>query len=228
MPPRSRPSRRPLSRDRVLAAAVKLADEGGIESLTMRKLAATLGIEAMSLYNHVEGKGDLVDSIVDLVFGEVELADEEGEWRAAVRRWAVSAHDVLLRHPWACGVAMAPPETRTLRDARIRYMDWLLRRLDEAGFSPTLSYHACHVLDSYVLGFTYWQLGHIAGAAAAAQGGDMAEAAAAFVPRLRAAGYPYLAEHAEQHLSPPSGEGSFEFGLDLILDGLERGRLGAE
>jgi AcrR family transcriptional regulator len=212
----------------VLDAAVKLADEGGIESLTMRKLAGTLGVEAMSLYNHVDGKGDLVDSIVDVVFGEIELTDDEGEWRTAVRGFAVSAHEVLLRHPWACGLAMSPPETRTLRDARIRYMDWLLGRLDKAGFSPVLSYHACHVLDSYVLGFTYWQLGHIAGAAVVAQGGDLGEAAAAFVPRLRAAGYPYLADHAEQHLSPPSGEGSFEFGLDLILDGLEQGRRGAE
>jgi AcrR family transcriptional regulator len=226
MPPRSSRSRRPLNRERVLAAAVQLADEAGIESLTMRRLAGTLGVEAMSLYNHVDGKGDLVDSIGDLVFAEIELPDEEADWRAAVRRFAVSAHEVLLRHPWACSLAMGPSETRTLRGARIRYMDWLLRRLDEAGFSPELTYHSCHVLDSYMLGFTYWQLGHVAGAKALAEGGDLADLAAALVPRLRAAGYPYVADHAEQHLSPPTvnGEGSFEFGLDVILEGLERAR----
>jgi hypothetical protein len=178
----------------------------------------------MSLYNHVDAKGDLVDSIVDLVFGEIELPGEEVGWRQAVRTCAISAHEVLLRHPWACGRAMGPPETTapSFSGARIRYMDWLLGRLGEAGFSADLTYHGYHVLDSYVLGFTYWQLGHMAAAGAIAGGGDLAALAATFVPQLRAAGYPHLAEHAEQHLAPPSGKGSFEFGLDLILDGLER------
>ena len=223
----SRRSRRPLNRERVLEAAVRLADEGGIESLTMRKLAGTLGIEAMSLYNHVEGKGDLVHSIVDLVFGEIELPDQETGWRPAVRKCAVSAHDAFLRHPRACSLALGPSETRNMRGGRIRFMDWLLGRLHEAGFPPELAYHAYHVLDSYVLGFTYWQLGHMAAASVMAEDGDLAGVVAAFVPQLRAAGYPYLADHAEQHLSPPEGKGSFEFGLDLLLDGLELA-LGAE
>src|SRR5690349_9020444 len=115
MPSRSRRSRRPLNRERVLEAAVQLADESGIGSLTMRKLAAALGVEAMSLYNHIDGKGDLVDSIVDLVFGEIELPDAEADWRTAVRRCAVSVHEVLLRHSWACSLAIAPSETPAMR-----------------------------------------------------------------------------------------------------------------
>src|SRR5919204_2711009 len=99
--------RTPLTRDRVLHAAIELADEGGIESLTMRKLARALGVEAMSLYNHVANKGDLVDGIVDLVVGEIELP-ESGEWDAAIRRCAISAHETFMRHPWACSLAMVP------------------------------------------------------------------------------------------------------------------------
>src|SRR3954451_9572626 len=96
----------PLTRHRVLEAAIRLADEGGIESLTMRRLARELGVEAMSLYNHVANKGDLVDAIVDLVFGEIELPSTP-EWDVAIREYAVSAHEVLLRHPWACSLVMS-------------------------------------------------------------------------------------------------------------------------
>src|SRR5919204_2211828 len=119
--------RTPLTRDRVLHAAIELADEGGIESLTMRKLARALGVEAMSLYNHVANKGDLVDGIVDLVVDEIELPTED-DWDVAIRAYAISAHTALLRHPWACSLAMTPTSTRTARAARLRYMEWLLRR----------------------------------------------------------------------------------------------------
>jgi AcrR family transcriptional regulator len=209
----------------VLQAAIRLADEGGIESLTMRKLARELGVEAMSLYNHVANKGDLVDAIVDLVVDEIELPSTADEWDVAIREYAISANDVLLRHPWACTLVMGPTATRTLRAPRLRYMEWLLRRLREAGFSPELTYHAYHALDSHILGFTLWQLGHAAGAKDFTGGKDVADFAATFLPELRAGGYPYLAEHAEQHLAAPSdGPREFEFGLDLILEGLERGR----
>jgi hypothetical protein len=105
-------------------------------------------------------------------------------------------------------------------------MEWLLRRLREAGFSPELAYHAYHALDSHILGFTLWQLGHAAAAKALAGDAQIADLAASFVRELRAGDYPYLAEHAEQHLAAPAddGAGEFEFGLDLILDGLERAR----
>src|SRR6476659_10827593 len=102
--------RLPLTRDRVLQAAIRLADEGGIESLTMRKLAAALGVEAMSLYNHVANKGDLVDGIVDVVVGEIELPSAE-DWEVAIREYAISAHEALLRHPWACSLVISPTTT---------------------------------------------------------------------------------------------------------------------
>jgi AcrR family transcriptional regulator len=216
-------SRRRLSRERVLRAAIRLADEGGIESLTMRKLARALGVEAMSLYHHVANKGDLVDAIVDVVVSEIELP-ETGDWDVAVRECAISAHEVFLRHPWACSLVMSPSSSRMMRPGRLRYMEWLLRRLREGGFSPELTFSAYHSLDSHILGFTLWELSHAAGAKAIAGERNPEEFVAGLLPELRAEGYPYLAEHAEQHLAAASDEGGgeFEFGLDLILDGLKR------
>lgn len=216
-------ARKPLNRDRVLEAAVRLADEGGIESLSMRKLARELGVEAMSLYNHVESKADLVDGIVDLVIGEIELP-EAGEWDDAIRTCAISAHEAFLRHPWACSSVIGPSETRTLRLPRLRYMNWLLGRLDSAGFSPELTYRGYHALDSHIVGFTLWELGHMAGAKDMLEGKDFETFLAGLLPKLREDGYEYVAEHGVQHLSPPAGKSEFEFGLDLILSGLERAR----
>jgi AcrR family transcriptional regulator len=216
--------RTPLSRERVLRAALALADERGLEALSMRKLAQELGVEAMSLYNHVANKGDLVDAIVDLAVGEIELPSSTEDWEAAVRECAISAHEAFLRHPWACSLAMSPTTTRTARATRLKYMEWLLRQLREAGFSPELTYHAYHALDSHILGFTMWQLGHSAGAKDLGEGDELADFVAAFIRDLRAGDYPYVAEHAEQHLAGTADEGEreFEFGLDLILEGLKR------
>jgi AcrR family transcriptional regulator len=216
--------RAPLSRERVLQAAIRLADQGGIESLTMRKLARELGVEAMSLYNHVANKEDLVDGIVDLVVSEIDLPSTTEDWETAIREYAISAHEALLRHPWACTLVMSPTTARTLRTSRLRYMEWLLKQLREAGFSPELTYHAYHALDGHILGFTLWQLGHSAGAKELGDAQDLADFAAKFLRELRAGDYPYLAEHVEQHLAAPDGDGAreFEFGLGLILDGLKR------
>jgi AcrR family transcriptional regulator len=216
--------RTPLSRERVLDAAIRLADEGGIESLSMRKLARELGVEAMSLYNHVANKGDLVDAITDLVVSEIELPAAGEEWEVAVRTCAISAYETFMRHPWACSLVMSPTRARAVPVPRIRYIEWLLRCLREAGFSPELTYHAYHALDSHILGFTLWHLGHSAGAKDIAGEQDFADFATGLVEELRADGYPYLAEHAEQHIAGVEGEREFEFGLDLILDGLKRAR----
>jgi AcrR family transcriptional regulator len=208
-----------LSRERVLRAAIRLADEGGIESLTMRKLARKLGVEAMSLYNHVAGKSDLVEGMVDVVVAEIELP-EDGEWDAAIRACAISAHDAFIRHPWAPSLVVSSTNPRIEGNPRLRYMEWLLRRLRKAGFSAELTYHAYHALDSHILGFTLWQLGH----SAAAQGfAENADFRAEILGRLRAHDLGHLAEHAEQHFEGGVGDQSeFEFGLDLILDGLHR------
>jgi AcrR family transcriptional regulator len=223
--PTSATRRTPLSKERVLNAAMGLADSDGIEALSMRRLAQELGVEAMSLYNHVANKGEILDGIVDLAVSEIELPSTEEEWDVAIRKCAISAHEAFLRHPWACSLAMSPGSARGAHESRLRYIEWLLRRLREAGFSAELTYHAYHALDSHILGFTLWQLGHAA-AARSLGSGDLAELAAGFVREMRAEGYPYLAEHAEQHVAAPSdeGEGEFEFGLDLILDGLKRAR----
>jgi AcrR family transcriptional regulator len=186
----------------------------------MRKLAQAVGVEAMSLYNHVANKGDLVDAIVDRVLGEIELP-AGGDWETAIRTCAVSAHEAFLRHPWACSLAMGPGAIPTGPTVRMRYIEWLLRTLREAGFSAELAYHAYHALDSHILGFTVWQLGH-----AIPGGNDLEARVAAFLGSLPADEFRYLIEHAHQHIAAPAGEGAreFEFGLDLILAGLKRAR----
>ena len=216
--------RAPLTRERIVEAAIALADEGGIEALSMRKLARDLGVEAMSLYNHVSNKGDLVDAMVDLVVREIELPSDP-DWEAAIRRCAISAYDAFLRHPWACSLVMEPGGALRLEDnPRLRYIEWLLGRLEEAGFSPELTYRGYHALDSHILGFTMWHVGHTGGGEEMLGGLSPEDFVAQLIPRLRASGYPHLAEHAEQHVSAPWLENprEFEFGLDLILDGLKK------
>jgi len=215
-----RKTRTPLTKERVLRAAIAMADGGGIDALSMRRLGQELGVQAMSLYHHVESKDDLLDGIVDLVLSEIELPSEGSEWKERVRGCAVSAHDVLLRHPWACSLTMSP--ARNL-PARPRYMEWMLARLRGAGFSPELTYHAYHAVDSHILGFTLWELGH------AFVADDLADLAAVFFRAYPVDEYPHLHEHAQQHLSGfgRDGEGEFEFVLDVILDGLDRLRLDA-
>jgi AcrR family transcriptional regulator len=217
-------TRKPLSKDRVLARAIALADADGIDALTMRKLGQALGVEAMSLYNHVASKGELVGAMVDSVIGQFELP-EGGAWGDAIRRCAISAHDILLEHPWACRLALLPSDPKTIGGPRIRYMEWLLRRFREAGFSAEVTYSAYHTLDSHIFGFTLWQLGHAEASRSFTppDGQGVEEWAQGILAQLRGT-YPYLAEHGAQHMAEeaPSGRYEFEFGLDLILDGLKK------
>jgi AcrR family transcriptional regulator len=207
--------RLPLSRDRILRAALALADESGIEALTMRKLGRTLGFEAMSLYNHVANKDDLLDGTLDLILEESELPSPAGAWDVAIRSSAISVHEALRRHPWACNVIMAPAH---IRPARLRYMDSLLGRLREAGFSAETTYHAYHVLDAHIFGFSLWQTSHTY---AASQVTNMAAELDRMIP---ADEFPYLHEHGRQHLAdgPHREVSAFEFGLDFILEGLKK------
>jgi AcrR family transcriptional regulator len=208
-----------LDKDRVLRAAIQIADRSGIESLTMRNLAQKLGVEAMSLYYYMAKKDDILDGILDLVVSEIEVPSERGDWRAAIRQSAISAHRVLLRHPWACSLMMAPAR---VRPARLRYMESLLGRLRQAGFSANMTHHAYHALDSHILGFTMWEVGYTTGIR------QLPESGATLRRQLTVDSYPYLAEHMEEHVTESGregGEGEFEFGLDLILDGLEQIRL---
>jgi AcrR family transcriptional regulator len=208
--------RPPLSRDRVLRAAIDLADAGGIEALSMRRLAQELGVEAMSLYYHVANKGDILDGIVDMVVDEFELPPADAEWKSAIRTTAISAHEILVRHPWSANLVLSGSGVST---ARLRYMDAILGTLRQAGLSAEMTDHAYHALDSHIMGFTLWQVGMNLGTEE-----DLKDMAGQFLAQLSVAEFPYLAEHIEQHLKPsdPENVGEFEFGLGLILDGLER------
>jgi AcrR family transcriptional regulator len=219
--------RKPLTKERIVKKAIALADRDGIDALSMRKLGQALGVEAMSLYNHIANKGELVAAMVGSVVEQFALPDDEPRWDVAIRRCAVRAHDLLIEHPWACSLALAPSDVPTIGGPHMRYMDWLLRRLHDAGFPPHLAYSAYHALDSHIFGRTLWELSH-ANAARALRppdGETTEEFFARFLEQMRPH-YPYLAEHAEQHMAPdaPSGKHEFEFGLDLILNGLEQQR----
>ena len=208
--------RTPLSKERVLRAAIVLADTDGIESLTMRRLARELGVEAMSLYNHVANKDEILDGIVDVVVREIDLPSDEADWKKAMRRSAISHRDVYVRHPWASSLSMS---RQSGGPGRLRNGDWMLRTLREAGFSEDLIYHAFHILEAYVLGFTVMNLNF------PYKGEELASKAAGFLQQFPADEYPDLVEHIKQHLEPRAGgEGGFELGLDLILEGLEAAR----
>jgi AcrR family transcriptional regulator len=208
-------ARSPLSRERILRAALELADENGIEALSMRKLARTLGFEAMSLYNYVANKDDVIDGILDLVLAETQLPSADAPWDTAIRNSAMSIHDALRRHTWAGPVLMSPGH---IRPAQLQYMDALLGRLREAGFSADATYHAYHVLDGHIFGFSLWENSHSTPPSEAA---GFEEAFERLIPQET---YPYLHEHGRQHLSdgPHRQVRAFELGLDLILDGLKK------
>jgi AcrR family transcriptional regulator len=207
--------REPLSRDRVLRAAVALADRSGISSLSMRKLGEALGVEAMSLYNHVANKSDLLDGMIDIVFGEIDLPDGDGDWRAAMRQRAISARRVLRRHRWAIGLM----ESRTTPGpATLAHHDAVLGILRRDGFSVELTAHAYSLLDSYIYGFALQEASLPFGT-----GEEAAEVAQDIFGRFSAGQYPYLTELAMAHVVQPGYEygDEFETGLDLILDSLQ-------
>jgi AcrR family transcriptional regulator len=215
---RSEPRRAPLTRDRVLGAAVALADEVGMNSLSMRKLGEALGVEAMSLYNHVANKSDLIDGMIDVVFGEIELPRDEPDWREAMRRRAISARRVLGRHPWAIGRM----ESRTSPGpATLRHHDAVLGCLRRAGFSIELTAHAYSLLDSYIYGFALQEA-----ALPFRSGEESVEVAQQIMEHFSADAYPHLTELAVEHVLKPGYDygKEFEVGLHLILDALERAR----
>jgi AcrR family transcriptional regulator len=208
--------RAPLSRDQVLRAAVALADEGGIGALSMRKLGQTLGVEAMSLYNHVASKGDLVDGMIDVVFSEIGLPPGDGGWKPAMRQRAISAREVLGRHRWAIGLMES---RRTPGPATLRHHDAVLGCLRAAGFSVELTAHAYSLLDSYIYGFALQEASLPFGNAE-----ETAQVTEEIARQMSAGQYPHLAEMATGHVLQPGYQygNEFEIGLDLILDALDK------
>jgi AcrR family transcriptional regulator len=214
------PRRIPLTRERVLRAAIALADEGGVEGLSMRRLADELGVKAMSLYNHIANKEDLLEGILDTALAEIAVPRPDADWRTQIREIAVSAHETMLKHSWAADLAVrAKPGP-----GRLRYGDSLLGCLRNAGFSKELTFHAYHIVESYIQGYTALVLNY-----RSVDLSQFDDVVARFVRGDYAADFPHFTEHALQHMQPEPGQddvNAYELGLDLILDGLERLRDG--
>jgi AcrR family transcriptional regulator len=200
----------------VLRAGLALADEHGLEWLSMRKLGQALGVEAMSLYHHVANKEDLVDGMIDLVFAEIELPSPRDHWKAGMRARALSARRVLGRHRWANGLMES---RRTPGPANLRHHDAVLGCLRRAGFPLALVAHAYSALDSYIYGFAMQERVLPLGTPE-----QIAELAQAILAPFPVDEYPYLAEFAREHVLKPGYDYAeeFAFGLDLLLDGIER------
>src|SRR3989475_3592909 len=208
-----------LTRERILRAAISLADRDGIESLSMRQLGHELGVEAMSLYNHVRNKVDMLDGMVDIVFSEIDLPASGVDWLIAMRKRAISARQALLRHPWAIGLM----ESRaTPGPATLRHHDAVLGSLRTAGLSVEMAAHAYSILDGYIYGFTLTELTLPFRNSEGSAGG--AEIAGNILEGFRPDEYPHLAEMAvDRAMKPGYNYGDeFEYGLDLILDGIQR------
>ena len=212
-------ARAPLSRERILDAAVALADEGGVESISMRRIAHELGVVPMALYKHVANKDELLDGLVDVVVGEIDPPLEDVDWKTAMRERILSARRALLRHRWASRVIESRGEpTPTV----IGYLDSMMGVFLDGGFSIDLMHHALHVMGSRILGFSQELYDDTA---------SMPEEEAAQMWTQMADAYPNIAKlipvAITTHDGPVVGGGcddqfEFEFALDLILDGLER------
>lgn len=208
----------PLNRERVLGAAMALADREGIDGLSMRNLAHKLGVEAMSVYHYVESKEDLLAALGDMVMREIELPEARpAEWKSAVRRMAVSYHAALGRHAWFHSLKPVPSR---VGPGTLAYMEWTLGTLRRGRFSARMTHHAYHILDSHVVGSSQWE----AGILAALPKGKLADLAKTVLERIPIAQFPYMHEHTQQHIGGATNgdKHPFELGLDLILEGLDR------
>ncbi len=208
-------TRKPLSSTRVLQAAVALADEAGLQAFSMRGLAQELGVVPMALYKHVANKEELLDGMVDIVFGEIELPSEALDWRTAMRRRAISTREALKRHSWAIGMM----ESRNPGPANLRNHNAVMGCLRKAGFSFKMAIHAYSLQDAYIYGFALQEKDLAFETSDSA--GQAAQRRAQTIGALD--NYPYLIEIATQ--LPESGYDNaveFAWGLDLILDGLDR------
>lgn len=214
--PRTRKDRIPLWRDRVLLAALAHADAVGLEGFTMRRLAQVLDVAPMALYRHVENKDDLIDGMIDLVFAEIELPEADLDWKAWMRQRAFSVRQALVRHPWAVGLMES---RRQPGPATLRHHDAVIGRLRGSGLSLGMVAHAYSVMDAYIYGFAMNQASF-----PTESGMETSELAAVMAEQFPAEEFPHLAEFTFEHVMRPGYDygDEFEYGLDLILDGLER------
>jgi len=210
---KTRRKRAPLTRERVLETALTLADAEGVESLSMRKLGRALGVEAMSLYNHVPNKDAVLDGVVDLIVSEIALPEPTDDWRAGMRRRALSAREVFARHP---GSTRLMESRKQPGPAALRYYDAVIGCLRRGGFSIALAAHAFAAIDSYIYGFALQE------ASMAFNGNDeLVEVADDILEHLPVEQFPHFTEMIVEHALKPGYDfgAEFEYGLDLILDG---------
>jgi AcrR family transcriptional regulator len=216
MPARVTPTRPRLSRERVLQGAVAVADAGGIASLTIRSLATELGVKPMSVYHHVANKDEILDGIVDIVFGEIDLPTIGGDWHQEMRRRASSAREALQRHPWAIGLL----ESRTNPGpATLKHHDTVIGTLRAAGFSVVATAHAYALIDAYIYGFA------LSEASLPINGPEtMPDVAEQIMAHFSPADYPHLVEFSIEHVMKPGYDygAEFEYGLGVVLDGLAK------
>ena len=206
--------KRTLSRERVLAAAVALADREGIDALSMRNLGREVGVEAMSLYNHVKNKDDLLDGIVEVVAKQLEPPSIGGDWKAAMRSRAIRAHGVLMQHPWA---TMLIVSRANVGPAMLRYVDATIGCLREAGFSWAMSDHVWNAIDGYVYGFTLQKLNF------PFEPEEYPVVAAQYLHLVPETEYPYLNGMTRQVIARThDGIQKLELGLDVLLNGFEQ------
>jgi AcrR family transcriptional regulator len=204
-----------LNLERILAAAMMLADSAGFDKLSMRNLASSLGVKAMSLYNHVESRDALIDQLVDKVIAEIVLPEPSMDWKTAMWSRALSAHGVLLCHPWA---TMAIVSRVNTGPAMLGYIEGTLACLIRAGFNPEDADHVWNALDSYLYGYTLQELNF------PFKAGEYREAAAAYLPGIPEGLYPHFVGLGHRIINGSyDGLHDLEFGLAILLDGLERG-----
>ncbi|MDJ0959397.1 MAG: TetR/AcrR family transcriptional regulator C-terminal domain-containing protein [Acidimicrobiia bacterium] len=208
----------PLNRTRVLEAAVALADRDGIDAVSMRKLGQELGVEAMSLYNHVKNKGDLLDGMVDTILGEIELTPMEGHWKTAMRTRMLAAREVVIRHQWVPEVLESRP---VMTPTMMRYMDSIIGFFREGGVSIDLTHHAMHAIGSRLLGFTQELFDDSDAEQDPAAAAAMMQQLTQF-PNIRALTEALLHEGDEIVGAGCDSNFEFRFTIDLILDGIER------
>ena len=210
-------TRQRLSRERVLQAAIAHADAGGLEALTMRQLAEMLDVAPMALYRHVANKDDLIDAMIDVVFGEIGLPSGGADWRTAMRERALSLCDVLARHHWAVGLMES---RRSPGPANLRHHDAVIGKLRAAGFDIPMAAHAYSLLDSYIYGFALTKMNLPFDPA------GVADVAQSMLTPFPANEYPNLQEFITEHAMKPGYDygNEFEYGLDLILDSIAKAR----
>lgn len=217
-PSKTNPARQSLTRARIISGAVMLADDIGVDALTIRKLATALNVKPMTIYHYVPNKGSIIDGMVDEVFNEIDLPPVNTDWKIAIRKRSTSARAVLGKHPWAVPLMES---RRTPGPATLQHHNAVLGCLRSGGLSVEMTAHAYAVIDAFIYGFAIQEA-----SMPATSGNEMADLADSIIESLPVDEYPHLMELTTEHILKPGYDfgNEFEFGLNLILEGLDKSR----